>query len=97
MPAIPAWPPAGLPRLFVDQPLADGANIRIEGGQAHYLLGVMRLKPGARIKLFDDISGEWLGEIASVGKRDLILQIIAHLRPRDPLRPRHGRVRCGDR
>jgi len=83
MPATPAWPPASLPRLFVDQPLADASEVRIEGGQAHYLLSVMRLKPGAQVKLFDDRSGEWLAEIALAGKRDLILRIEGQLRPRE--------------
>ena len=74
---------ASLPRLFVDQPLAEAAEIRIEGGQAHYLAGVMRLKTGAQVKLFDDRTGEWLAEIAYLGKRDLILRIEGHLRPRE--------------
>ena len=83
MPATPAWPPASLPRLFVDQPLAEGAEVRVEGGQAHYLTGVMRLKAGAQVKLFDDRTGEWLAEIAYLGKRDLILRVEAQLRPRE--------------
>ena len=74
---------ASLPRLFVDQPLSEAAEIGIEGGQAHYLTGVMRLKPGAQVKLFDDRTGEWLAEIAYLGKRDLILRIEGHLRPRE--------------
>lgn len=83
MPATPAWPPASMPRLFVDQPLADGAEVRVEGNQAHYLSGVMRLKAGGQVKLFDDRTGEWLAEIAYLGKRDLILRIEGHLRPRE--------------
>jgi 16S rRNA (uracil1498-N3)-methyltransferase len=83
MPASPAWPPASLPRLFVDQPLAEGAEVRVDGGQAHYLMGVMRLKAGAQVKLFDDRTGEWLAEVAFLGKRDLILRIEAQLRPRE--------------
>ena len=46
MPATPAWPPDSTPRLFVDTPLALGAELRVDGGQAHYLLSVMRLKAG---------------------------------------------------
>ena len=44
MPATPAWPPHSTPRLFVDELLGEGSEIRIDGGQAHYLLNVMRLK-----------------------------------------------------
>lgn len=83
MPATPAWPPASLPRMFVDQPLGEGAEVRVEGNQAHYLTGVMRLKPGDQVKLFDDRTGEWLAGIAHVGKRDAILRIEGHLRERE--------------
>jgi 16S rRNA (uracil1498-N3)-methyltransferase len=83
MSATPAWPPASLPRLFIDQLLIEGAEVRVDGGQAHYLTGVMRLKAGSQVKLFDDRSGEWLAEIAHLGKRDLLLRIEAQLRPRE--------------
>jgi 16S rRNA (uracil1498-N3)-methyltransferase len=83
MPATPAWPPHSAPRLFIDQPLADGMELRIEGGQAHYLLSVMRLRAGATVKLFDDRTGEWLGEVAMTGKRDLVVRIVAKLRERE--------------
>jgi len=53
------------PRLFVDVPLASGAEIACEPGQANYLLNVLRLKPGAAVRLFNGRDGEWLAEIAS--------------------------------
>ena len=83
MPATPAWPPNSAPRLFIDRPLADGMELRIESGQAHYLLSVMRMKPGGAVKLFDDRTGEWLAEVAQTGKRDLIVRIAAKLRERE--------------
>lgn len=83
MPATPAWPPNSTPRLFIDQPLADGMELRIEGGQAHYLLSVMRAKTGGVVKLFDDRTGEWLGEIVATGKRHLVLRIAGRLRERE--------------
>lgn len=83
MPATPAWPPNSAPRLFVDQPLSAGLELRIEGGQAHYLLSVMRVKPGSAVKLFDDRTGEWLAEAAAAGKRDLTLRISTQLGPRE--------------
>ena len=48
MPATPAWPPKSAPRLFVAEPLAAGAAVRIEGNPAHYLARVMRAAPGWR-------------------------------------------------
>lgn len=80
MPATPAWPPNSTPRLFVASALADGLALPVDGAQAHYLLSVMRLKPGQPVKLFDGVSGEWLGVAESVGKRDLILRVTAKLR-----------------
>ena len=79
MPATPAWPPQSTPRLFIETPLARGP-LKIEGAQAHYLGSVMRLKAGDPVKLFDGISGEWLGVAASVGKRDLMLDVTEKLR-----------------
>ena len=83
MPATPSWPPESSIRLFVETPLSDLSEIRIEGAQAHYLISVMRVKVGTRLKLFDDIGGEWLAEVAMLAKRDLILNILGHLRPRE--------------
>lgn len=83
MTATPAWPPASLPRLFVDQPLALGQQLTIDGGQAHYLTGVMRLKAGDRIMLFDDRTGEWIAEIEGVAKRSLVVRLAEQMRPRE--------------
>jgi 16S rRNA (uracil1498-N3)-methyltransferase len=83
MAATPAWPPQSTPRLFVEQRLGEGEALRIEGGQAHYLISVMRLKAGDPVKLFDDQTGEWLAEVGAIGKRDLILEVRAQLRPKE--------------
>ncbi len=82
MPATPAWPPHSTPRLFVDELLSEGAEIRIEGGQAHYLLNVMRLREGASVKVFDDRSGEYLATVMATGKRNLALSAVGKLRDR---------------
>jgi 16S rRNA (uracil1498-N3)-methyltransferase len=83
MPATPAWPPASTPRLFVEAALAPDAEVRVYGGQAHYLISVMRLKPDDPVRLFDDRSGEWLGIARHIGKRDLTLQVTEHLSERE--------------
>ena len=80
MAATPAWPPQSTPRLFVDQPLGDGVAVSVAGGQAHYLVSVMRTKVGDPVKLFDGESGEWLAIAESVGKRDLTLVVRERLR-----------------
>ena len=75
--------PQSTPRLFVETPLADAAQIRIEGAQAHYLLNVMRMKAGDPLKLFDNLSGEWLGVVDATAKRDLVLRIEGKLREKE--------------
>lgn len=80
--ATPAWPPRSTPRLFVDQPLAPGP-LRLDGPQAHYLAGVMRVKAGDPVRLFDDATGEWLAIVAAAGKRDLTLEVTEQLSARE--------------
>lgn len=84
MTATPAWPPQSTPRLFVEQPLAPGP-LRIDGPAAHYLLSVMRTAPGDPVKLFDDVTGEWLATAVQVGRRDLTVDVSTRLREREPV------------
>ncbi|MBQ0771476.1 MAG: 16S rRNA (uracil(1498)-N(3))-methyltransferase, partial [Sphingomonadales bacterium] len=83
MPATPAYPPHSAPRLYVDVELSGGAEIRLDGSHAHYLLKVMRIKQGAPVKLFDDRTGEYLAHVTALGKRDLILSIDGKTRDRE--------------
>ena len=59
-------------RLYVDQPLAPGQAVALNGDQAHYLFAVMRLAVGARVALFNGRDGEWQARIAEAGKRDTL-------------------------
>ena len=83
LPATPAWPPRSAPRLFVGAPLGDGAQVNIDGPQAHYLARVMRVGIGDAVILCDDVSGEWAARAVAVGKRDLTLECVTHLRGRE--------------
>lgn len=83
MVATPAWPPKSAPRLFVPGPLAEGAHVALEGGQAHYLGKVMRVAPGDAVILCDDQTGEWLAEVTIAGKRDVMLTVVRRLRERE--------------
>jgi 16S rRNA (uracil1498-N3)-methyltransferase len=80
MVATPAWPPASLPRLFVDQSLSKGLTLTVDG---NYLGAVLRLGRGDQVKLFDDRSGEWLAEIREAGKKRMTLAIGERLRERE--------------
>jgi 16S rRNA (uracil1498-N3)-methyltransferase len=85
MAATPEWPPASTPRLYVPGLLPEGSTVQIDGPQAHYLLSVMRLRDGDPVRLFDDLTGEWLARVESARKRDLVLRIDARLREREPV------------
>lgn len=78
--STPAWPPHSLPRLFVDEQLAEGASVTVDG---NYLAAVLRLGPGAQVKLFDDRTGEWLAEIVEAGKKRVTLRVVQRLRVRE--------------
>ncbi len=83
MPATPAWPPRALPRLFVEQDLVSGRELELQGPAANYLGTVLRLTAGDRVKLFDDVTGEWLAEVSEVARKRVWLQVVTHLRPRE--------------
>ena len=75
MTATPAWPPKSLPRLFVRQPLSDGASVELAAGQANYLGNVLRLGVGAELLAFDGLSGEWLARISEAAKKRMVLSV----------------------
>lgn len=83
MTATPAWPPASMPRLFVEQTLSPDAALTVDGAAANYLGNVMRLGIGDAVNLFDDVTGDWLARVENVAKRSLTLRIAEHLRPRE--------------
>lgn len=82
-PRTPEWPPRSAPRLFVATPLAQGAQVTIDGPQAHYLARVMRVGAGDAVVLCDDVAGEWAARVVQAGKRDVVLEVAQQLRPRE--------------
>jgi 16S rRNA (uracil1498-N3)-methyltransferase len=85
MPATPAWPPKSAPRLFVHQPLSDGAFVELDAAQANYLGNVMRLGVGAELLVFDGQSGEWLARIDAAGKKRMTLAVERQTRERETI------------
>ena len=60
-------------RLYVEHPLGQGQSVPLTREQAHYLFGVMRLRVGGQVALFNGQDGEWLAEVAEAGKRGGVL------------------------
>ena len=74
-----------MPRLFVDVPLAAGADASLDRNQANYLLNVLRLRRGDPVLVFNGRGGEWRGSLSGTEKRATI-RIETCLRPQ----PRPG-------
>lgn len=55
-------------RLFVDAPLEEGQAVALSEAQAHHLRGVLRLAPGAGLRLFNPRDGEWLARLDTLSK-----------------------------
>jgi 16S rRNA (uracil1498-N3)-methyltransferase len=68
-------------RLFVPQPLAEGAQVEPSEEQARYLLAVMRLQLGDELTLFNGLDGEWLFKVSGVAKRGCRLTAERQTRP----------------
>jgi 16S rRNA (uracil1498-N3)-methyltransferase len=67
----------------VEQALSQGASLALEGPPANYLANVLRLGPGAQVKLFDGLTGEWLAEIVEAGRKRVSLHVGGRLRERE--------------
>jgi 16S rRNA (uracil1498-N3)-methyltransferase len=61
--------PMSSPRLLVDAPLREGARISFDPDRSRYLGAVLRLGPGARVRVFNGADGEWLVRIIRLDKR----------------------------
>ena len=66
--------PGGKLRLFVGDPLRQGACVVPDEQQTHYLLHVMRAKTGDRVNLFNGADGEWSARITGASKRSCSLE-----------------------
>jgi 16S rRNA (uracil1498-N3)-methyltransferase len=73
--------PGGKLRLFVEAALGQDARVVIEDGQAHYVLHVMRAKPGDRLSLFNGSDGEWLAEVKETAKRSCTVECTQQIAP----------------
>jgi len=67
------------PRLYVEAPLAEGANVALDSAQTHYLVTVLRLKSGDRVLVFNGRDGEWSAAL-TVLKRSAALIVGAKTR-----------------
>lgn len=71
-------------RLFVNDPLAEGATVLLSPGQAHYLAAVMRRAAGDAVLVFNGRDGEWRARIVTLGRGRASLAVDARTRPQAP-------------
>ncbi len=76
-------PESSGPRLFVDIPLGPGAAFALPAAQGHYLAGVMRLKAGDPLRLFDDRTGEWAARVTDAGRKTVSVAVERPISPRE--------------
>jgi len=69
-----------LTRLYVDEPLSQGASLSLSKEQAHYLGAVLRKREGNEIRIFNGQDGEWRSEISAISKRNAELIVREQLR-----------------
>ena len=63
------WTADRTPRLYVPGDLGDAVVVDLTGPHSHYLKNVMRLKPGATVRLFNGRDGEWRAEVTELGRK----------------------------
>ncbi len=63
------------PRLHVTPGLAEGLDVPVDGDQAHYLVRVLRLAHGDRVRVFNGRDGEFEASIAGSTKSTAMLTV----------------------
>ncbi|MDX2142237.1 MAG: 16S rRNA (uracil(1498)-N(3))-methyltransferase [Rhodospirillaceae bacterium] len=71
-------------RLFVPDALAAGGLVALSEAQSHYAVHVMRLKPGARVLVFNGRDGEWSATLESATRKSFALGLEAQTRAQLP-------------
>ncbi|MCG2841065.1 16S rRNA (uracil(1498)-N(3))-methyltransferase [Sandaracinobacter sp. RS1-74] len=72
-----------IPRLFVDERLEAGAEFPLADRHIHYLATVLRLQPGAELRLLDDATGEWAAVVVEAGRKRVVARVGAMIRGRE--------------
>lgn len=66
-----------VPRLHVPSALSAGLELNLPEGAARHVQ-VLRLQPGAAVRLFDGHGGEWQAEVTAMGRRDVAVRVGVH-------------------
>ena len=69
------------PRLYIKADLKPDAEVRLDDEASKYLLRVMRLSQGDKVRVFNGRDGEWLAELAAPEGKQAILLPVEQMRP----------------
>jgi 16S rRNA (uracil1498-N3)-methyltransferase len=64
-------------RLFVDAPLAEGAEFDLPPEAARHVQ-VLRLQPGMPLVLFNGAGGEWQAQVTQMGRQQVAVRVAVH-------------------
>jgi 16S rRNA (uracil1498-N3)-methyltransferase len=65
-------------RLYVPDQLTTGSELRLDEERTRYLAGVLRLRVGDEVALFNGKGGEFPAVITEASRRDVVLRVGAH-------------------
>jgi 16S rRNA (uracil1498-N3)-methyltransferase len=68
-------------RFYVDQPLAEGADIALDERNSHYLLRVLRLKPGDALIMFNGNGYEYSALLEQASKKQATVKLLNRTSP----------------
>jgi 16S rRNA (uracil1498-N3)-methyltransferase len=71
------------PRLYVEAPLAEGAEVKLDPQQTNYLVNVLRLGAGARVLLFNGRDGEFASALVANSRKSASLVVGSQTRPQE--------------
>lgn len=78
--------PRRIPRLFTTHPLAIGKTVELEARNHHYLYHVLRLRPDARLIVFNGQGGEYQASLRVLrGKPALLIEAYLNVERESPL------------
>jgi 16S rRNA (uracil1498-N3)-methyltransferase len=77
-----------LPRFFAPAAAAGGADVELPPDEAHHLRDVLRLGPGAVVRVFDGAGSEWHARVARADRRGVTVSLVERLAalPEPPVR-----------
>ncbi|MGL4636366.1 MAG: 16S rRNA (uracil(1498)-N(3))-methyltransferase [Beijerinckiaceae bacterium] len=62
-------------RLFIDQPMQQGASLALDKMQSNYLVNVLRMREGQGLLVFNGRDGEWRAALAKADKKTAVLSV----------------------